>query len=57
MCWQLVGRVSAVKGVKYARVFIVQGFFFHVIPENPVCDKAGKREASARLAQSTLHSI
>lgn len=45
------------KGVKYARVFIVQGFFFHVIPENPVCDKAGKREASARLAQSTLHSI
>lgn len=44
------------KGVKYARVFIVKGFF-HVIAENPVCDKAGKREASARLAQSTLHSI
>lgn len=26
VCWQLVGRISAVKGVKYARVFIVNIF-------------------------------
>ena len=28
VCWQLVGRISAVKGVKYARVLLLKYFSY-----------------------------
>lgn len=35
VCWQLVARISAVEGVKYARVVIVKNGFI-TIAEHPV---------------------
>lgn len=42
VCWQLVGRVSAVQGVKYARVLLLN--FFLMISEHPACDEAEKQQ-------------
>ena len=42
VCWRLVGRVSAVKGVKYARVLLLN--FFLMISEHPACDETEKQQ-------------
>lgn len=39
---RLVGRVSAVKGVKYARVLLLN--FFLMISEHPACDDTEKQQ-------------
>lgn len=53
MCWQLVGRISALEGVKYARVFIVQKY--SVWLQSIQCvKKLAKGKGSVWLAQSTF---
>lgn len=56
VCWQLVGRISALEGVKYARVFIVHKYSERLQSIQCV-KKLAQGEGSVWSAQSTLCSI
>lgn len=54
VCWQLVARISAVEGVKYARVVIVKNGFIRL--QSIQCEKTGKGKQEY-MASSDYFSI